>query len=696
MSNVSLNFKLPGFWTLLTLNILKTKHIMKNLLFFSLVFTVGITLSSFAQISYPGEDAGKAVVKIIKKSQIIMSNNTLNFELENNGENILIKSFEGKNTQDQLKLTDHTLFELILEDNSIINSNEFMMVNSPVISDINGDPGSETYVNRLGGKKYSVDLINKQLKLNVHWEAHLRDGSNYVRQIFKFSSDDTIQLSNITLIQLPLSTGIRQAGVLDGLPMICKNMFFAIEYPLSKIELHDTDLIATLPRLTPITPSNSFTVSSVWGTTPVGQLRRGFLFYIERERGAPYHQMSFYNSWGDIAWSDRKMSERSCIDRIKWFGDSLIVKRDVQLTAFLFDDGWDDNKTLWQFHSGFPDGFTNLKKVAESYGSTLGVWISPFGGYASAKQQRLEYGKKQDPPFETNRRGFSLAGPVYYKRFKDVLVDFIMKYDVSMLKFDGVAGSYRKEMEAYLKVTKELREIKPDLYFCLTTGTWASPFFLKYGDCVWRGGGDYGYTGVGSNRQRWITYRDAEVYKNVIKPSPLFPLSALQNMGIFICDIGRFGEFEMNEKDISDDIWTAIATGTAVQGQYINPIRMNSKSWDCLANALKWAKRNEGVMVDMHWVGGDPAKGDVYGFAAWSPEKAVLTLRNPSREVKSFNINVATVFELPAGTKNYYLFYDAKKNSSPYADQPMVQGNSFEIILKPLEVKVLDAFPEKN
>lgn len=677
---------------------------MKNKIFFSFMLILGITSSLFAQISYPGVEPGKAIVEISGEGQMIMSNNLLKLEFESVDSKILIKSFEDKINQKKLSFTDHPLFELILEDNSIINSNEFEMINPPAISDIKGEPTSVSYINRLEGQKFSADFENKKIGLKVRWEAHLRDGSNYIRQIFSFSSDKTVQLTNINLIKIPLAEGVNQAGILDGVPMLCKNMFFAIEYPLSKLELKNTDLIATLPRLTPIMSSNPFTVSSVWGTTPAGQLRRGFLYYIERERGAPYHQMSFYNSWGDIAWGDRKMNERECLDRIKWFGDSLITKRNVQLKAFLFDDGWDDNKTLWKFHSGFPDGFINMRKLAESYGSTIGVWISPFGGYGMAKRLRLEHGKNQDPPFETNENGFSLSGPIYYRRFKEVLIDFIDRYDISMLKFDGVgkgnkpfgADSYGKDFEAYLRVTKELRDIKSDLYFCLTTGTWASPFFLRYGDCVWRGGGDYGYIGQGSKRQKWITYRDSEVYKNVIKRSPLYPLSALQNMGIFICDIGEFGNFGMDEKDISDDIWSALGTGTAVQGLYINPQRMNNTAWDCLANALKWAKTNENIMADMHWVGGDPAKGEIYGFAAWSPEKSVLTLRNPSNEVKKFEVNVANIFEIPKGQGTQYLFYNAKNNVPSCDNQPIVQGSSFEITLRPLEVKVFDALPKND
>jgi len=53
-------------------------------------------------------------------------------------------------------------------------------------------------------------------------------------------------------------------------------------------------------------------------------------------------------------------------------------------------------------------------------------------------------------------------------------------------------------------------------------------------------------------------------------------------------------------------------------------------NWDCLEKSSRWAIENESVLVDVHWTGGVPAQGEVYGFAAWSPEKAVLSLRNSS------------------------------------------------------------------
>ena len=211
-----------------------------------------------------------------------------------------------------------------------------------------------------------------------------------------------------------------------------------------------------------------------------------------------------------------------------------------------------------------------------------------------------------------------------------------------------------------------------------------------YGDNTWRSGDDNGQAGEGSMRQQGITYRDANTYKNVVKAGPLYPLNALMNGGIIIADNGLPGKFEMDDKDISDDIWSFFGTGVSLQELYINPHKLNTANWNCLANASSWARENEKILADVHWIGGDPAKGEVYGYAAWSPEKAVLMLRNPSREEKSFQINVNNIFELPPFIKSNYRFFDAKTGDR----DPLVQGRSFMITLQPFEVIVLNALPK--
>jgi hypothetical protein len=148
----------------------------------------------------------------------------------------------------------------------------------------------------------------------------------------------------------------------------------------------------------------------------------------------------------------------------------------------------------------------------------------------------------------------------------------------------------------------------------------------------------------------------------------------------------------MNDKDISDEIWSFFGSGTSLQELYINPHKLNTANWNCLAAAIKWARENADIMPDTHWVGGDPSKGDIYGFASWSPKKAILTLRNPSNKAKTFLVDTRKVFELPLNYKPAYLFYNAKL-SSRETKKPLFKGKTYTVTLEPFEVMVLNAMP---
>lgn len=128
-----------------------------------------------------------------------------------------------------------------------------------------------------------------------------------------------------------------------------------------------------------------------------------------------------------------------------------------------------------------------LRERAAAYGTAIGTWLSPFGGYRQAKQERLKYGRKH---------GFSLAGPRYFERFSTVCRQMIADSRVNDFKFDGVAGNnargagerFAPDVEALLRLCEDLRAVKPDVYLSITTGTWPSSYWLWFGDSVWRNG----------------------------------------------------------------------------------------------------------------------------------------------------------------------------------------------------------------
>jgi hypothetical protein len=657
----------------------------------------------FSQINYPGNPPGKANAFLSSK-EISLENSTIKMIFQIKGNQIHPISFTDKANQHTLNLLSLNWFELTTRNGNIISNQNFDLLDKPTIKSIPLRKESARYSGHLSGKMIEATFINPSTGFSIDWEASLSDGANYIKQKWAFHTKDSLPIIKYAMLEVP-ATSIIQEGTVDGSPLVSQQMFFALEHPMSQNEINEKDAKSYLPRQEALQPSDSMVITTIFGATPHGQLRRGFLYYVERERAHPYRPFLHYNSWYDLSWIDRKMEESSCLDRIKMFGDSLIKKRNVKMKAFLFDDGWDNNASLWQVSKKFPDGFANMKREAESYGAELGLWLSPWGGYDSAKLERLKYGRLQNPPFETNENGFSLAGPVYFKRFEKVTIDFMVKDKVSIFKFDGVGAgngasgaglNYQKDIEALLLLIQKLRTVNPDLYLSLTVGTWPSVYWLDYGDAIWRAGQDFGFAGNGSKRQQWITYRDAESYKNIVKRAPLFPLNSVMLHGICITDVGYPAPLEMDMKNVSDGIWSFFASGTSLQEMYINPHLLTPPMWDCLAAAAKWSDDNKDVLKDVHWIGGDPAKEEVYGYASWSPRKGIFSLRNPSPVKKTFNVSLKNIFELPATSSSSFELHNAIDPNDEASEKTVQPEKTFIITLAPYELKIWDAMPARD
>lgn len=668
------------------------------------IFSVVLLLGNVtkAQITYLGKQPGIANAHINHRD-IVLENDVLRMVFNYSNTRIALASFQDKVTGKLLRIPpERSLFSLTLKNGQQLTAADFVVTGKIIGEDLPADAENPVQAVQHPGKSIRVIFSNATNRLMLHWRAELRDGSNYVKQVVALMPEDSIHVSKITLINLPAWPGLQRVGTVDGSPLALGTLFFALEHPLSQVAQSKAGATVSMLSLLPLRAAQPLTLSTVWGVTPQQQLRRGFLYYLERERAHPYRQFLHYNSWYDLSYEDRVLNDSLCLDRIRVFGDSLITKRKVKMNAFLFDDGWDDYKTLWQFNKGFPDGFTNLRKAAQRYDAGIGVWMSPWGGYDIRKPQRLEYGARQDPPFEVNANGFSLAGPVYYKRFSGVTENFITKYGVSIFKFDGVgagngasgaSAQYQQDVEALLRLIAGIRNLKPDIFLSLTIGTWPSVYWLQHGDVIWRAGDDTGIRGKGSKRQQWMNYRDAQTYKNVVQRAPLYPLSSLMYHGLCIADAGLPAKFEMDPKDIADEMWSFFGTGTSLEEMYVNPHKLNAENWDCLQAVIQWVRANSAHMPDVHWIGGDPAKEEVYGYAAWSATGGYFTLRNPSDTPKTFTVRATDVFDLPPGVNNSFNFYDARNGGGSLQHKQMATGSTFQVVLQPFELKVINAKP---
>jgi hypothetical protein len=596
------------------------------------------------------------------------------------------------------KLRADAPFAILLKDGSIYDVDTLRLIGNPTKHELTARPDASRLADRLHGEEFDLSLENRDHSLQVVWSLILLDGSSYLRQSLTISAGGhDVPIGRVALIDLTLP-GAHVSGSVAGSPIVAGDLFLGFEHPLSQSKVTGNRATAWIERDLPLHAGQSITYSSVIGVARAGQMRRDFLTYVERERAHPYRTFLHYNSWYDLGYFT-PYDQAGVLDRVNAFGLELTQKRGVKLDSFLFDDGWDNHKSLWKFNDGFPNGFTSVKQAAEKYGAGPGVWMSPWGGYATPKKERIEFGRAAG--YEIVANGYALSGSKYYDAFRDVCLEMVHKYGVNQFKFDGTGnvdsvfpGSrFDSDFAAAIHLIGELRAAKPDIFINLTTGTWPSPFWLIYADSIWRGGEDDDTVGVGTIRERWITYRDAETYHGIVQNGPLFPLSSLMLHGMIYAKYRKQLDSDPGN-DFRNEVRSYFGTGTQLQEMYITPSLLTDTNWDDLAEAAKWSRANAEVLKDTHWIGGDPIWLEVYGWASWTPAKGVLVLRNPSDKEKTIRVRLQDAFELPPGSAQRYLARSPWKDDANLHAISIFAQQAHEFRLAPFEVLTLDLVPQ--
>jgi hypothetical protein len=584
-------------------------------------------------------------------------------------------------------------FTIAMGGNRTITAAGLKIVGSARVENLMANPTASRYSDRLPGIAVHYTLTDEAGDFTADWALILRQGSSYIREVLTIKAGAApLPVSAVTLIDVK-AKGVEVSGKVKGSPLTLGNLFLGIESPLSTCGVQTHEGFCRIDSGVPIGAGLEESYSAVIGVSVTGQMRRDFLTYLERERAHPYRAFLHYNSWFDLGYQ-LPYTQAEALDRIHAIGDELNKKRGVKLDSFLFDDGWDDTSDLWKVRADFKDGFKPLTEAAAEYGAAPGIWLSPWGGYADAKKQRVATARRDG--YEIVNDGMALSGPKYYKLFHDAVSRMVTVDGVNQFKFDGtgnadqvVPGSaFTNDFDAAIHLISDLRELKPDIFINLTTGTWPSPFWLMYADSIWRGGEDTEFAGVGTARERWITYRDAATYEHIVKGGRLFPLNSLMLHGIVY---GRKHKELSTDPghDFANEVHSFFGSGTQLQELYITPEILSAADWDTLAEAAKWARENAETLKDTHWIGGDPAKGDVYGWAAWSKDAAILTLRNPSDKAQTLGLDIGKALELPAGAGRKYVVRSVWAGGGS-SERVLKAGRVTTFHLKPFEVVTLE------
>ena len=630
-------------------------------------------MGSWAQAVIFPQKKQPGVAKITQKSNSYqLANKVLKASFINTGGKLYF------NGCSELGLQPSTeLFKVLLGDGKTITASEMKLEDVKMVT-LAENPSAATASLRYAGKALEARFTYEEL--SIVWRAVLRNGSHYLRTEMDIQAAKDLPMKGIVAMNYLVAknsayTAPEVVGNTRGAILASNHIFAGLETPMGlnscKDEGNATHIEGLWRRNTTLKAGKTWNISSVVGLVAPKQLRRSFLAYSERERAVAWRPYPVYISWYELN-IDRNnaqapsykgnMTVEQCADVVSHWKTHFYDKYQMAPKAFVWDDGWDQYGT-WTFNPNFPNGFDEPANEAKQMGTGIGAWLGPVGGYGQSGEYRRAYWR--------SKGGMQLSNEDYYNFFIRCCTNMIDRYDFRFFKFDGISAQAsaigpdegtrgEENAEAIISIERAVRQKRPDIFLNTTVGTWASPFWFHFTDAVWRQEGDYGEAGdQGTDRERWITYRDRLVYQNFIQRSPVCPINTLMTHGFILSRWGAVSK-NMDYDGIVREMRCAFACGSGMVELYndyklMDEIKDNQGNagalWKDLAECIKWQQEQADVLPDAHWVGGNPwdgKKANVYGWAAWNGKKSVLTLRNPSASAQSFTTTLREALEIPS------------------------------------------------
>ncbi|MCP4786814.1 MAG: hypothetical protein GY903_20550 [Fuerstiella sp.] len=389
----------------------------------------------------------------------------------------------------------------------------------------------------------------------------------------------------------------------------------------------------------------------------------GLLDYVNAARKPTRSYLHFNNWYSNEA---RKLTKESFIEKTYRPMVRQLRKHGANLDGMVPDHGWETIGTrIYEPQlNATHEPLSVLRKILKEDGSGLGIWIALDGtnqrfdeglriGYESAYGD--DFDRSQFRWMGGNKLYYNILQPRYFNDVKKALRFLIAEVGVDYIKHDFNHNftsrhlSQRHAREACLDATLELlayeRELNPEIFINYTNGAWFSPFWLQHVDCLWMMTGDSGGSSDWphiSLRDGATTYRCKYFFQSFNNPErcprPTIPIANFMTHGILLSHRKPFTDFEDTLRDWSDYVVMYMARGTTLKELYLDLDLLDDDHWKVLATTSRWAELNQDRLLNTVYVGGDPAKGQAYGYISWVDGKAILTVRNPDRRAQVIDV----------------------------------------------------------
>lgn len=493
-----------------------------------------------------------------------------------------------------------------------------------------------------------------------------------------------------------------------GQPVFNNDIFLAVEYPAVENFISENQIKIGYALGKKITKDKIISFPSIIGVSPSDtKLEQTFMSYVDSIKVKGTRPFLLYNSWYDLRnpaiaeGSESIMNEKNVLERIESFKKYMVEKHKITLDAFVLDDGWDNYNSIWEVDTRhLPNKFTPFISPLKAMHTSLGIWASPFCGYSN-RDKRVKWGSEHG--YEKIGDFLCFAGKNYKAQFEKKMVEYTKDFNMGYFKWDGfllacneldhghLPGVFSREelISTYIHMMQAVRKINPDIFINITVGSWLSPWWLQYSDCIWMQGEDYAYAeDVPSMnpRDKAVTYRDAVLWDNFQNQKLLFPMSSLMTHGIIKGRLNFLGGKNEPLDSFTNEVMMYFGRGVMMWELYVSPDLLSDAEWDAIANSLKWAKANKDVLSKTKMILGNPLKREPYGYTHLTKEKGIVLLRNSFIEPREVEVKLdQTIGEMDI-EKEYFvkIVYPYNKvlpEKFRFPGKLSIKLNGYEILL---------------
>ncbi|MCR4593909.1 MAG: hypothetical protein K5761_02510 [Clostridiales bacterium] len=509
-----------------------------------------------------------------------------------------------------------------------------------------------------------------------------------------------------------------------GQPVYIDGLFFGSDFPLSdnKIEEKTVRLRYFSGKQFSKLRLSCGTTFRTWPTvvgaargTDISSVKLSFYRYIRSFAGASGARFQ-YNSWYDKM---QDIDEESIIMSFLETEDALSKSLVPPLDSYVIDDGFNDyDADFWNFNKKFPNGFEKISELVKALYSGLGVWTGPRGGYNEKTPEfarRIE--KNGNGGYNRQANDVCVASEQYISKMTDYLTDMTEKYSVNYWKTDGfllkacksdkhghVTGGYMDmyeytEMwERWLRLFSKLRLTREkaggDMWINQTSYSNPSPWFLRWSDSIWmQNSNDMGKLSQTDKKEQllpsdadcMITYRDSRYYDFYITRQYQMPPEYLYNHDPIY---GNKADITMTDAQFRKYLFMAAVRGNRFWELYYSYDKMSESKWRINADCIRFIRENGHILKNSIMIGGNPAKGEVYGYSSWIKKEGIVALRNPSSQTQKFSLVLDKSTGCLENNENMkreiIIPYSVEKDENSYSF-----GDSFNVTIEAGQVLIM-------